>query len=81
MFPTVCGQIFGLKTGPKIYGILMTATGLSAMTTAFVNKYLGPVLGYLPLFLAGCVLTILSLGLLMCFKESPKFRKVKYLII
>lgn len=59
----------------------MTSIGLSCLTTAFVNKYLGPVFGYLPLFLAGCVLTIVSLGLLICFKESPKFRKIKYLII
>ncbi len=73
--------MFGLKLGPKMYGVLMTATGLSALASAFINKYLESVVGYLPLFLGSCGLTILALMMLACFQEHSDFRKIKYLII
>ncbi len=70
IFPTVSGQVFGLKVGPKAYAILFVSIGLSSLTTAFLNQYLRKEIGYFAFFMIGCGLTVVSLILLLFFNEK-----------
>lgn len=78
IFLTVCGQIFGLYTGPKIYGVLSLALGLSYLGASLSSHFIG---FQLSIFLVASGFSAIALGLLFCFREQFSHRRVKYLLL
>ena len=61
---------FGLKHGPRIYSVILTAGILSSTLNIFMTKYLLPATSYEFCFYTGGVVTASSLIVLWRFKEK-----------
>lgn len=65
MFPTICGQIYGARSGTFAFSLVGSAFALSTLAGFVANKYLLPAVGFEVLFFmcAGfCAIAILILG-------------------
>jgi hypothetical protein len=70
VFPTACVNIFGMKIGPKVYTILFTAIGITSIFGFLTSKYLLSHIGYEIFFMSSCLMTLLSLVILIFFFDE-----------
>lgn len=74
-FPTLSAQLYGVKSGPKVYALLFTGIGSSSMFGFVCAKFLLQHLGFAILFALASAMTLFSFILMVCVYDKMDIKK------
>jgi OFA family oxalate/formate antiporter-like MFS transporter len=70
MFPAITSQVFGVRNGTQIYGLLFQAFACSNLMQFIFLKTIKPIYGYVPIFW----LEVVFSGIAMFVSQSTEFK-------
>ena len=77
IFPVAVTNVFGLKTGPKIYVWILLGSFIAAVINLIETSYLQDIVGFAALFYFGSATQVLCLLVTWCYEEKLDVERLR----